>query len=106
MWVVVDRLDKLTNFISVRIDYDVEQLDKAYVKEIVKLQWVPLSIISDRGTQYASMFLRKSHDELGKQIILVKSPIYRHLGVDFVTSGFTPRRNRFRRTLYGLRLDS
>ena len=50
IWVVVDRLTKSTHFISVRIDYDAEQLAKVYVKEIVRLHWVSLSIISDSGT--------------------------------------------------------
>ena len=50
IWVVVDRLTKSAHFIPVRIDYNVEQLAKVYVKEIVRLHRVPLSIISDRGT--------------------------------------------------------
>ncbi|KAH0745920.1 hypothetical protein KY285_007577 [Solanum tuberosum] len=49
IWEVVDRLTKSAHFISVRTDYNAEQLDKVYVKEIVRLHGVPLSIISDRG---------------------------------------------------------
>ena len=45
IWVVVDRLTKLTYFIAVWINYNVEQLAKMYVKEIVRLYRVPLSII-------------------------------------------------------------
>ncbi|WMV36714.1 hypothetical protein MTR67_030099 [Solanum verrucosum] len=56
IWVVVDRLTKSAYFISVRIDYNAEQLAKVYVKDIVKLHGVPLSIISDRGTQFTSKF--------------------------------------------------
>ena len=56
IWVVVDRLTKSTLFISVRTNYNVEQLAKVYVKEIVRLHGVPLSIISDCGTQFTSMF--------------------------------------------------
>jgi len=66
--VVVDRLTKLAHFIPVRIDYNAEQLAKVYVKEIVRLHGVPLSIISDRGTQFTSKFWRKLHDELGTQL--------------------------------------
>ena len=32
IWVVVDRLTKSAHFISVRIDYNAEQLAKVYVK--------------------------------------------------------------------------
>ncbi|WMV58581.1 hypothetical protein MTR67_051966 [Solanum verrucosum] len=50
IWVVVDRLTMLANFIPVIIDYNAQQLAKVYVKEIVRLHGVPLSIISDHGT--------------------------------------------------------
>ena len=41
IWVMVYRLTKPTHFIMVRIDYNVEQLDKAFVKEIIRLHRVP-----------------------------------------------------------------
>ncbi|WMV50946.1 hypothetical protein MTR67_044331 [Solanum verrucosum] len=68
IWVVVDRLTKSAHFILVRIDYNAEQLAKIYVKEIVRLHGVTLSVISDRGTQFTSKFWRKLHDELGTQL--------------------------------------
>ncbi|WMV45459.1 hypothetical protein MTR67_038844 [Solanum verrucosum] len=68
VWVVVYRLTKSAHFILVRIDYNVEQLAKVYVKEIVRLHGVPLSIISNCGTQFTSKFWRKLHDELGTQL--------------------------------------
>ncbi|KAH0776449.1 hypothetical protein KY290_007860 [Solanum tuberosum] len=49
-------------------DYNAEQLAKVYVKGIVRLHGVPLSIISYRGTQFTSKFWRKLHDELGTQL--------------------------------------
>ena len=68
IWVVVDRLTKSTNFILFRIYYNAQKLAKVYVKEIVRLHRVPLSIISDRGTQFTSKFWRKLHYELGTQL--------------------------------------
>ncbi|WMV09683.1 hypothetical protein MTR67_003068 [Solanum verrucosum] len=68
IWVVADRLTKSAYFISVIIDYNAEQLAKVYVKEIVRLHGVLLSIISDRGTQFTSKLWRKLHDELGTQL--------------------------------------
>ena len=41
IWVVVDRLTKSVHFIPVRVDYNLEQLAKIYVKEIVRLLGVP-----------------------------------------------------------------
>ena len=37
IWVVVDKLTKLANFILVSVDYNAEQLDRIYVNEIVRM---------------------------------------------------------------------
>ena len=50
MWIVVDRLNKSTHLISVRIHKNVRQLANVHVKEIVRLHGVTLSIISNPGT--------------------------------------------------------
>ena len=46
--VIIDRLTKLAHFIPFRIDYFMDRLAELYVKEIVRLHSVPLSIVSDR----------------------------------------------------------
>ena len=56
---MVGRLTKSAHLISVRMDYNAEQLGKIYVKEIVKFHGVPLSIILDRGTLFTSKLWRK-----------------------------------------------
>ena len=50
VWVIVDRLTKSAHFIPVMTTYSSEQLARVYIREIVKLHGVPVSIISDRGT--------------------------------------------------------
>lgn len=54
IWVVDNRLNKSAHFILVRIEYNAEKWAKVYVKEIVRLHGVPLSINSDHGTQFSS----------------------------------------------------
>ena len=56
IWVIVDRLTKSAHFIPVKVTYNAEKLAKIYISKIVRLHGVPLSIISDRGTQFTSMF--------------------------------------------------
>ena len=56
IWVIVDRLTKSAHFIPVKVTYNVEKLAKIYISEIVRLRGFPLSIISDRGAQFTSMF--------------------------------------------------
>ena len=70
IWVIVDRLTKTAHFIPVKVVYNAEKLAKLYISEIVLLHGVPLSIISDRGTQFNSMFWRTLHAKLGTMLDL------------------------------------
>ena len=70
IWVIVDRLTKSSHFIPVKVTYNVEKLAKLYISEIVRLHGVPFSIISDRGTQFTSMFWKTLHAELGTRLDL------------------------------------
>ncbi|WMV58080.1 hypothetical protein MTR67_051465 [Solanum verrucosum] len=47
-------MKKLTHFILVKVSYSVEDYAKPNLREIVRLPGVPLSIISDCGTQFTS----------------------------------------------------
>ena len=57
IWVTVDRLTKSAHFVPVQTTYSSEKLAKIYIREVVRLHGVPISIISDRGTQFTSHFL-------------------------------------------------
>ncbi|XP_049397344.1 uncharacterized protein LOC125861504 [Solanum stenotomum] len=46
--VIVDRLTKAAHFLLVKTTYTVEEYANLYIKEIVRLHGVPISIISDR----------------------------------------------------------
>lgn len=50
IWVILDWLNKLAYSILLRIDYNVAKLAKIYMKGIVRLHVVPVSIVSDMGT--------------------------------------------------------
>ena len=70
IWVIVDRLTKSAHFIPVKVTYNAEKLAKLYISKIVRLHGVPLSIISDRGTQFTSKFWKTLHAELGTRLDL------------------------------------
>ena len=53
---IVDKLTKLVHFIPVRMNYSMDQLAELYVKEIVQLHGLPLSIVSDRDLRFTSRF--------------------------------------------------
>ena len=59
VWVVVDRLTKSAHFLLVRTDYSLDKLAKLYIKEIVRLHGIPVSIISDRDPRFTSRFWGK-----------------------------------------------
>ena len=48
VWVVVERLKKSAYFLPVRTDYSFYKLAELYIKEIVRLHGILVSIISDR----------------------------------------------------------
>ena len=50
--VIVDRLTKSAHFLPVKVTYSVAKLANLYVKHIVCLYGVPVSIISDRGSVF------------------------------------------------------
>ena len=55
-WVIVDRLTKFAHFISVRTIFSIEKLAELYVREIIRLHGVPISIVSDRDPRFTSVF--------------------------------------------------
>jgi hypothetical protein len=61
IWVIVDRLTKVAHFIPVHTTYGRDKLARLYIDNILKLQGVPKSIISDRGAQFVSKFWRSLH---------------------------------------------
>ena len=68
VWVVVDRLTKLAHFLPVRTDYSLDKLAELYIKEIVRLHGIPISIISDRDPRFTSRFWGKLQEALGTRL--------------------------------------
>jgi len=56
IWVVINRLTNSAHFLAMRITFNVEQLEELCIKEIVRLHRIPLLIVSDRDTKFASKF--------------------------------------------------
>ena len=54
--VIVNRLKIFAHFIPVKSIYTAEDYSTIYINEIVSLHGIPLSIISDRDSQFNSHF--------------------------------------------------
>ena len=68
VWVVVDRLTKSAHFLPVRTDYSLDKLAELYIKEIVRLHGIPVSIILDQDPRFTSRFWGKLQDSLGTRL--------------------------------------
>ena len=56
IWVIVDRLTKTAHFLPIKKTYSTDRLPRLYVNWIVYLHGVPVSIVSDRGATFTSVF--------------------------------------------------
>ena len=70
VWVVVDRLTKSAHFLAIRTIDSILTLSKLYVREIVRLHGVPLSIVSNRDSRFTSRFWRSLQKALGIELRL------------------------------------
>jgi hypothetical protein len=56
IWVIMERLTKVSHFILVKTTYSGPQLVELYMSRIVCLHGVLKKIVSNRGTQFISGF--------------------------------------------------
>ena len=56
VWVIVDWLTKATHFFTVRMIFTLEEFDRLYIREIVQLHGVPISIVPDRDPRFMTHF--------------------------------------------------
>jgi hypothetical protein len=56
IWVIIDRLMKCAHFLPIKVTDSMDKLVELYVREIVKLHGVPISIVSDRDPRFTSRF--------------------------------------------------
>ncbi|GJY48201.1 putative reverse transcriptase domain-containing protein [Tanacetum coccineum] len=68
IWVIVDRLTKSAHFLPMREDYKMDILARLYLNEIVARHGVPISIISDRDSRFASRFWQSMQEALGTKL--------------------------------------
>ena len=52
MWVIVDWLTKSTHFLVVWMTFKLEELSRLYIREIVRLHGVLVSIVSNRDPRF------------------------------------------------------
>ena len=65
VWVIVDRLTKSTHFLAVRMTFALERFCRLYIREMVLLHGVPVSIMSDRDPRFTAHFWKSFQKAMG-----------------------------------------
>ena len=69
IWVIVDRLTKTAHFfLPIKKTYSTDKLARLYVNRIVCLHEAPVSIVSDRGATFTSVFWQELHKAMGTRL--------------------------------------
>ena len=68
IWVIIDRLTKKAHFLPVKKTYSTDRLAKLYVNRIVCLHGVSVSIVSDRGATFTSVFWQELYTTLSTRL--------------------------------------
>ena len=67
---IVDKLTKSAHFIPVRDTYDVIDVARVFVSEVIHLHGIPKQIISDRDSRFTSRFWTSLQSALGTHLNL------------------------------------
>ena len=68
IWVIVDRLTKSAHFLPSRNSDSLDKLTQLYVREIIRLHGMPVSIVSDRDPRFTSRFWPSLQNSLGTRL--------------------------------------
>nr|GEY86781.1 reverse transcriptase domain-containing protein [Tanacetum cinerariifolium] len=68
IWVIVDRLTKSIHFLPMKETDSMEKFTRQYLKEVVSIHGVPVSITSDRDSKFTFYFWQLLHKALGTQL--------------------------------------
>ena len=70
VWVIVDRLTKSAHFLVVRMTFLLEEFFRLYIREIIRLHGVPVSIISDKDARFTAHFWKSFQKAMGTQLMM------------------------------------
>ena len=70
VWVIVDRLTKSAHFLVVRMTFTLEEFFQLYIREIVQLHRVPVSIVSNRDPRFTVHFWKSFQKAIGTKLTM------------------------------------
>ena len=79
VWVIVDRLTKSAHFLAMRMTFTLEEFCRLYIREIVRLHGVPVSIVSNRDPRFIAQFWKSFQKVMGTQLSMSTAFILRRM---------------------------
>ena len=70
MWVIVDRLTKSAHFLAMQMTFTLEEFYRLYMREIIRLHGVPVSIVSNRDPRFTTRFWKSFQKAMGTRLIM------------------------------------
>ena len=70
VWVIVDQLKKSVHFLAVRMTFTLEGFCLLYIRDIVRLHGVPVSIVSDRDSRFTTHFWKSFQKAMGTRLTM------------------------------------
>ena len=68
VWVTVDQLTKFAHFLAVRMTFTLDEFYKLYLREIVRLHGIPVSIVSDRDLRFTTHVWKSFQKAMGTRL--------------------------------------
>ena len=70
VWVIMDQLTKSAHFLAVQMTFTLERFCQLYIREIVRLHGVPISIVSDRDPRFTTHFWKSFQKAMGTRLTM------------------------------------
>ena len=70
VWVIVDRLTKSAHFLALRMTFALERFYRLYIREIVRLHGVPVSIVSNRDPRFTAHFWKSFQKAISTRLTM------------------------------------
>ena len=65
VWVIVDWLTKSAHFLVVQMTFTLEEFCQLYIREVIQLHGVPVSIMSNRDQRFTTHFWKSFQKTMG-----------------------------------------
>ena len=70
VWVIVDWLTKSAHFLAMRMTFTLERFYQLYIREIVRLHGVPISIVSYMDPRFTVHFWKSFQKDMGTRLTM------------------------------------